>query len=331
MALHETFLYINRNIEEVVKGFTTVDLRKIEDEEQIVYVADGDTPTFALCADTLSPAERNWTHLLHSDPNDGAAMAATLRLFQVKATEIKAATKYNGEPLIDLSDIKLALEMKDQSAGNHGKSTASLATATQSATKGGEESRKTTKSLSDNVLTTKAKTKFPPSPSAQKKWVIIDAQGFMVGRLAAIIAARLLEGAKITTGIAVENVMVVNASKVHIRAHRNLSYRSGVKPGLRLRGMRFPKPTAPVLAEQVIYRAVGRLLAKKSGGRQLIKQNLKIHAGPEVKYTQELKKQYSVEVISDREAFAEALSGEAGFLTKWGKADTPLDRITRKL
>lgn len=119
----------------------------------------------------------------------------------------------------------------------------------------------------------------------EKKWVVIDANGFVVGRLAALIATRLKGKHKATYTPHVDmgdNVIVVNAEKVAFtgQKYRDKVYYSysgypgGIKektPKMILEG-RFP--------ERVVEKAVERMLKRGPLQRKLM-GNLKIYKGPD--------------------------------------------------
>lgn len=118
-----------------------------------------------------------------------------------------------------------------------------------------------------------------------KKWIVIDADGLVVGRLAALIATRLKGKHKAIYTPHVDcgdNVIVVNAEKVVLTGnkvedkeyHRHTGYPGGIKtttPRRILEG-KFP--------ERVIELAVQRMLRRGPLQRQLMR-NLKIYKGAE--------------------------------------------------
>jgi large subunit ribosomal protein L13 len=118
-----------------------------------------------------------------------------------------------------------------------------------------------------------------------KKWVLIDAEGLVVGRLASIIAMRLRGKHKptytphIDTG---DNVVVINAAKVVFTGkkfedkqyHRHTGHPGGVKtttPRRILEG-KFP--------ERVVIKAVERMITRGPLQRRLM-TNLKVYGGAE--------------------------------------------------
>lgn len=117
----------------------------------------------------------------------------------------------------------------------------------------------------------------------EKKWVLIDADGLVVGRLATIIAMRLKGKHRATytphvdTG---DNVIVINAEKVVFTGnktddkiyYRHTGYPGGVKqrtPRMLLEG-KFP--------ERILELAVGRMLSRGPMQRRLMR-NLKVYKG----------------------------------------------------
>jgi large subunit ribosomal protein L13 len=123
----------------------------------------------------------------------------------------------------------------------------------------------------------------------EKKWVVIDAEGAVVGRLAAYIAMRLRGKHRpdytphVDMG---DNVIVVNAEKVVFtgrkrddkRYYRHTGHPGGIKetsPAKLLDG-RFP--------ERVVEKAVQRMLPKDSSLARQQFSNLRVYAGPDHKH-----------------------------------------------
>jgi large subunit ribosomal protein L13 len=119
----------------------------------------------------------------------------------------------------------------------------------------------------------------------EKKWIVIDADGLVVGRLATLIATRLKgkHKAQYTPHVDCgDNVIVVNAAKVVFtgnkyedkRYQRHTGYPGGIKersPRMILEG-KFP--------ERVVELAVERMLARGPLQRKLMR-NLKVYSGPD--------------------------------------------------
>ncbi|MGE0700641.1 MAG: 50S ribosomal protein L13 [Hyphomicrobiaceae bacterium] len=119
----------------------------------------------------------------------------------------------------------------------------------------------------------------------EKKWVLIDAKGLVVGRLASLIAMRLKGKHKPTYTPHVDmgdNVIVVNADKVVFTGnkredkqyHRHTGYPGGIKTTTPRRLLEGKHPG------RVIELAVGRMLARGPLQRKIM-GNLKVYAGPE--------------------------------------------------
>jgi large subunit ribosomal protein L13 len=127
------------------------------------------------------------------------------------------------------------------------------------------------------------RTYFTKPGEAQKKWVLIDAQGLVVGRLASLIAVRLKGKHKPSYTPHVDdgdNVIVINAEKVVFTGnktqdkiyYRHTGYPGGIKQSTprRLYDSKFP--------ERILELAVGRMLRRGPMQRKLMR-NLKIYKG----------------------------------------------------
>ena len=127
---------------------------------------------------------------------------------------------------------------------------------------------------------------FTATPAdIEKKWILIDAEGVVLGRLASIVAMRLRGKHKATFTPHMDmgdNVIVINADKVQMtgnkRADKKYYWHTGFPGGIKHR-------TAGQILEgahpeRVIEKAVQRMLP---GGRLSRKQmgNLRIYAGVE--------------------------------------------------
>ena len=118
----------------------------------------------------------------------------------------------------------------------------------------------------------------------EKKWVLIDAKGLVVGRLATIVAMRLRGKHKASYTPHVDdgdNVIIVNAEKVVLTGrkreqkvyHHHTNFIGGIKErsAKYILESRFP--------ERVVEKAVQRMLPRGPLGRQMLRK-LKVHAGP---------------------------------------------------
>ena len=127
---------------------------------------------------------------------------------------------------------------------------------------------------------------FSAKPAdVEKKWVVIDATGLVVGRLAAHIALRLRGKHKATFTPHVDdgdNVIVVNAAKVVFtgrkRDQKNYYHHTGYIGGIKERSAksifegRFP--------ERILEKAVERMLPRGPLGRKQL-GNLRVYPGGE--------------------------------------------------
>jgi large subunit ribosomal protein L13 len=127
---------------------------------------------------------------------------------------------------------------------------------------------------------------FSAKPSdIDKKWLLIDAEGLVVGRLAALIATRLRGKHKPTFTPHMDcgdNIVVVNAEKVLFTGnkrtdkvyHRHTGYPGGIKTRTadKILDGRFP--------ERVLEKAVERMMPGGPLSRRQLK-NLKVYAGAE--------------------------------------------------
>ena len=117
-----------------------------------------------------------------------------------------------------------------------------------------------------------------------KRWVVIDAQGLVVGRLAALVAVRLRGKHKAAYTPHMDcgdNVIVVNADKVVLtgrkREQKTYYWHTGYPGGIKERTARqilegrFP--------ERVVEKAVERMLPRGPLGRRQLK-NLRVYSGP---------------------------------------------------
>ena len=121
--------------------------------------------------------------------------------------------------------------------------------------------------------------------TVEKKWILIDAQGLIVGRLATIVATRLKGKHKPTYTPHVDcgdNVIVINAEKVVFTGSKHedkIYYRHTGYPG----GLKERSPRQVLEGkhpERVVGKAVERMLARGPLQRQLMR-NLRIYKGTE--------------------------------------------------
>ena len=129
-------------------------------------------------------------------------------------------------------------------------------------------------------------TTFSQKPAdVVKKWILIDAEGLVVGRLASLIALRLKGKHKALYTPHVDcgdNIIVVNAEKAVFTGKKyddKIYYRHTGHPG----GVKATTPKRIIegrFPERVIELAVERMLRRGPLQRQLLR-NLKVYKGAE--------------------------------------------------
>ena len=118
----------------------------------------------------------------------------------------------------------------------------------------------------------------------EKKWILIDAEGVVLGRLASIVAMRLRGKHKPTYTPHVDTgdyMVIVNAEKIRVtgnKAKNKMYYRHTGYVG-NLKEMSFEK-LIDHKPERVIELAVKGMLPKGPLGREMYRK-LKVYAGPE--------------------------------------------------
>jgi large subunit ribosomal protein L13 len=129
------------------------------------------------------------------------------------------------------------------------------------------------------------KTYSAKPAEVEKKWVLIDAEGVVLGRLASIVAMRLRGKHKPTFTPHVDcgdNVIVINAEKVKLTGRKladKAYYRHTGHPG----GIKEARAGAILESKhphRVITKAVERMISRNPLGRKQMK-NLRVYAGTE--------------------------------------------------
>jgi large subunit ribosomal protein L13 len=133
-----------------------------------------------------------------------------------------------------------------------------------------------------------AQTRSIKPSEVQKAWTIIDADGLVLGRLAAIIANRLRGKHKpqftphVDCG---DHVVVINAEKVRVtgqKAEQSVFYwHTGYPGGIKERTVR--ERLEGKHPQRVIEKAVERMITRGPLGRAQMR-NLHVYAGPEHKH-----------------------------------------------
>lgn len=130
-------------------------------------------------------------------------------------------------------------------------------------------------------------TYYAKKGETQRNWVLVDAEGLVLGRLAAQVASILRGKTKpqftphVDCG---DYVVVINADKVRVTGDKELTkawhHYSGYPSGLKTETWKQAMVKHP---ERVIERAVKGMLPKNTLGREQLKK-LKVFAGPEHPY-----------------------------------------------
>jgi len=144
----------------------------------------------------------------------------------------------------------------------------------------------------------------------EKKWVLIDAEDLVVGRLASIIAMRLRGKhlphytPHVDCG---DYVVVVNADKVAFTGKKNenkIYYRHTGYPG----GIKVRKP-AQILAgkfpERVIMKAVERMLPKESPLARQQLTHLKVYGGPDHPHAAQNPEKLDIKALNRKNSVAQ--------------------------
>ena len=136
------------------------------------------------------------------------------------------------------------------------------------------------------------KSYYPKAAEIDSRWLLVDANGQTLGRLATKIAALLLGKHKQTFTPGVEMgdfVVVVNAEKITVtgtRTHSKLTekmyhHHSGYPGGIKSISLRDQLSTHP---DRVIRTAVWGMLPHNKMGKHILSR-LKVYAGPEHPHT----------------------------------------------
>ena len=131
---------------------------------------------------------------------------------------------------------------------------------------------------------------FSAKPAeVDKKWIVVDADGVILGRLASVVAKRL-RGKHLATFTphvdTGDNVIVINADRVRLtgrkRAQERFYWHTGYPGGIKNRT--FGQILDGKHPERLVEKAVERMLPKGPLGRKVFK-NLRVYAGAEHPHT----------------------------------------------
>jgi large subunit ribosomal protein L13 len=136
----------------------------------------------------------------------------------------------------------------------------------------------------------------------KKDWVLIDAEGLVLGRLAVIIATRLRGKHKpqftphVDCG---DNIVIVNAEKVRLTGKKAeqsiLYYHTGYAGGIKGRSVQQRLDSAH--PERVLEKAVERMITRGPLQRQQMK-NLYVYAGTEHPHAAQQPKPFDVGALN---------------------------------
>ena len=127
---------------------------------------------------------------------------------------------------------------------------------------------------------------FSATPATiEKKWMLVDAEDLVLGRLASVVATRLRGKHKPSYTPHMDcgdNIIIVNAGKVRLTGrkredkvyHHHTGYPGGLKTRSAARILGGKRP------EEVVIKAVQRMIPKGPLGRQQM-SNLKVYPGPD--------------------------------------------------
>ena len=134
-----------------------------------------------------------------------------------------------------------------------------------------------------------------------KKWILIDAEGVVLGRLASIVAMRLRGKHKATFAPHVDSgdhVIIINADKVALtgqKLEKKMAYRhSGYPGGLKAVAYSELLEKNPVRA---VEKAIRGMLPKNSLGRQQLSK-LKVYVGAEHPHAAQQPKTYTLDQVA---------------------------------
>ncbi len=137
-----------------------------------------------------------------------------------------------------------------------------------------------------------------------KKWVIIDAEGLVLGRMASIIAMHLRGKHKptftphIDTG---DNIVVINAEKVKLTGDKRegsiFYWHTGYPGGIKQRTAR--QTLEGKVPGRLIEKAVERMLPGGPMGRQLMR-NLRVYTGTDHPHVAQAPEKLDIAVLNKK-------------------------------
>ena len=142
----------------------------------------------------------------------------------------------------------------------------------------------------------------------EKKWIVIDAEGLVVGRLASIVALRLRGEHKPAYTPHVDcgdNVIVINAEKVKFTGRKyvqkNYYHHTGYPGSIKERSAKFILEGR--FPERVVEKAVERMLPRGPLFRQIM-GNLRVYKGTEHPHVAQQPQAFDVGVLNRKNVSA---------------------------
>jgi large subunit ribosomal protein L13 len=142
--------------------------------------------------------------------------------------------------------------------------------------------------------------------SVEKKWIVIDAKGLVVGRLATIVAMRLRGKHKPSFTPHVDdgdNVVIINAEKAVLTGdkynQKTYHWHTGYIGGIKERTAR--QVYEGKFPERIIEKAVERMLPRGPLGRRQLK-NLRVYKGADHPHTAQQPETLDVAALSRKNA-----------------------------
>jgi large subunit ribosomal protein L13 len=138
----------------------------------------------------------------------------------------------------------------------------------------------------------------------KKEWILIDAEGLVLGRLASVVAARLRGKHKpqftphVDCG---DNIVIVNADKVVLTGKKLeqsiFYYHTGYAGGIKGRSTK--DRLASAHPQRVLEKAIERMITRGPLQRQQMK-NLYVYAGPDHKHAAQQPKPLDVGAMNSK-------------------------------
>ncbi len=149
-------------------------------------------------------------------------------------------------------------------------------------------------------------TKSIRSEDVKRKWILIDAQDIVLGRLAVVVATHLRGKNKpfytphVDCG---DHVVVINAEKIHLTgnklADKLFFWHTGFAGGIKQRTMK--EILTSKHPERVVQKAVERMIPRGPLGREVLKK-LRVYPGSEHPHTAQNPEVLDVAALNSKNA-----------------------------